>query len=90
MKEMLLVVTYHFLRKSLGAIINKKLSIFNIDKDVKKVFTLQSKASYLARAKLCPLDEPVGSYKCKSNQFQVWNNITEADLLLVKTKLTIK
>ena len=51
MKEMLLVVTYYFLGKSLGAIINKKLSIFNIDKDVKKVFTLQSKASYLVKAK---------------------------------------
>ena len=35
--------------------------------------------SYLVRAKLCPLERTVGSYKCKSKRCQVCNNITEAD-----------
>ena len=35
--------------------------------------------SYLVRAKLYPLERTVGSYKCKSKQCQVCNNITEAD-----------
>ena len=35
--------------------------------------------SYLGSAKLYPLERLVGSYKCKSKQFQVCNNITEAD-----------
>ena len=61
-----------------------------MDKEVKKVFTqrlmlsfrrARKLNSYLARAKLYPLERTVGSYKCKDKRCQVSNNITEADSL---------
>ena len=83
-----LVVTYHPLLKSLSAIIDKKLSILYMNKEVKKVFnprpivsfrSASKSNSYLVRTKLYPLDRTVGSYKFKGKRCQVCNNITEAD-----------
>ena len=60
----------------------------DMDKEVKKAFTPPPMVSfhsacklnsYLVRAKLCTLEKMVGSYKCKSEQCQGCNNITEAD-----------
>ena len=88
MKGVTLVVSYHPLLKSLCAIIDKKLSILYMDKEVKKVFTLRPMvsscsarklSSYLVRAKLYPLERTVGSYKCKGKRCQLCNNITETD-----------
>ena len=71
-------IPHHLLLKSVGT---------NIAKN--KVFTppamvsfrsTRKLISYLVRAKLYPLERMVGSYKCKSKQYQVCNNITEADL----------
>ena len=76
------------LLNSLSAIIDKNLSNLYMDKEVKKVFTPRPMVSfcgapklnsYLVRAKLCPLEGTVRSYKCKSKRCQVCNNITETD-----------
>ena len=70
MKGVTLVVLYHPLLKSLSGIIDKKLSILYMDKEVKKVFTLRSivssfsarkLSSYLVRAKLYSLERTLGS-----------------------------
>ena len=61
-----------------------------MDKEVKKVFipppmisfcSARKLNSYLAGAKLYPLERMVDSYKCNSKRCQVCNNITEADSL---------
>ena len=46
MKGIRLVVTYHSLLKSLSGIIDKNLSILYMDKEKKKVFTLQPMVSF--------------------------------------------
>ena len=85
MKRIPFVVTYHPLLKSLSAITDKNLSILYMDKEVKRVFTPRPMVSfcsarklnsYLVRAKLCPLERTVGSYKCKGKRCQVYNNIS--------------
>ena len=87
MKGIPLVVTCHPLLKSLSPI-EKNLSILYMDKEMKNVFTpppmvsfhgARKLNSYLVRAKLCPLERMVGSYKCKSKRCQVCNNFTEED-----------
>ena len=79
MKGIPLVVRYHPLLKFLSGIIDKNLSTLYMDKEVKKVFTLQSMvsfhsarklSSYLVRAKLYPSERTVSSCKCKSKQCQ--------------------
>ena len=45
MKGVPLVVTYHPLLKSLSAIIDENLSIFYMDNEVKRVFTLRPMVS---------------------------------------------
>ena len=99
MKGILLVVTYHHLLKSLGAIIGKILNVLYMNKDVKKVFTLgpmisflsaHKSNSYLVRAKLYPLERTIGTYKCKSKRCQVCDNITEADSITCSNDQTLR
>ena len=52
MKGMSLVVTHHPLLKSLSAIIDKSVTIFYMDKDVKRVFTLRPVVSFRSALKL--------------------------------------
>ena len=88
MKCILLVVTYHHFLKSLSAINDTNLSIWYMNKDVKRVFTPRPMVlfrstrklnSYLVRAKLYPSERTLGSYKCKSKPCQACNNITEVN-----------
>ena len=56
--------------------------------EVKKAFTpgpmvsfwgAQKLSSYLVRAKLCPLEKSVGSFKCNGKCCQVCINVTESN-----------
>ena len=82
MKDLPLVLSYHTLLKSLGAIIDTNVSILHMVKDVKKLFTSRfflcsacKLNSYLVRDNLYLLERMVGSYKCRSKRCQVFNNI---------------
>ena len=95
-KGILLDVTYHPLLKSFSAIIDEKLSILCVDKDVKKVFTPQPMVSFhsahelnsnLVRAKLYLLARAVDSYSVRVNDVEF--AITSRKLihlLVVRTK----
>lgn len=73
LKGIPLVVTYYPLLKSLSAIIDKKISILYMGKDLKSAFTPEPMVSicsdrnlnsYLGRVKLYPLERTVDRYKC--------------------------
>ena len=85
------VVTHHPLLKSPYIIFRKNVYLLNIDEKVKEVFSSQPMvsfrnarklSSYLVRAKLCPLERRVGSYKCRCNRCQVCRSIKETDMFI--------
>ena len=85
------VVTHHPLLNSLYIIFRKNVYLLNIDEKVKEVFSSQPMVSflsarklgsYLVRAKLCPLERRVGSYKCRCNRCQVCRSIKETDMFI--------
>ena len=68
-----LVITYHPLVKSVSTILYKHLYLLHMDKEIKKVFSVapivsfksaRKLNSYLAGAKLYPLQRTVESFKC--------------------------
>ena len=72
----------------MGTILYKHLYLLHIDKEVKKVFPVASivsfksarkLSSYLARAKLHPLQKTVGSFKCDKPRREVCINVIETD-----------
>ena len=85
------VVTHHPLLNSPYIIFRKNVYLLNIDEKVKEVFSSQPMvsfrnarklSSYLVRAKLCPLERRVGSYKCRCNRCQVCRSIKETDMFI--------
>ena len=85
------VVTHHPLLNSLYIIFRKNVYLLNADEKVKEVFSSQPMvsfrsarklSSYLVRAKLCPLERRVGSYKCRCNRCQVCRSIKETDMFI--------
>ena len=88
MKGIPLVATHHPLLKSFSAIIDKSLSILQMDNHARNVFTRGPMFSLcsawelnscLVKTKLYPLKRMVGSHRCKSKLCQVVSNIVEAD-----------
>ena len=85
------VVTHHPLLNSPYIIFRKNVYLLNIDEKVKEVFSSQPMvsfrnarklSSYLVRAKLCPLERRVGSYKCRCNRCQLCRSIKETDMFI--------
>ena len=73
LKRTPLIVTYHPLLNSLGKVLSKNLNIFCVDEEVIKVFhprlmvsfrSARKVSSYLAKAKVYPLERTVESFKC--------------------------
>ena len=86
-------VTYHPLLNSFNDIVRENTSLLNIDQKVKKVFSSQhivsfrnsrTFSSYLARAKLYPLERRKGSYKCCCNRRQVSRSVIKTDNFICK------
>ena len=83
-----LIVTYHPLLKPLSSIINNNIYLLHMDQEVKMTFTPQPMvfyrsarklSSYLARAKLYPIERKAGSYKCKGKHCKDCKNVLETD-----------
>ena len=67
------VITYHPILKNIGNVIRKNLYLLYMNEEAKKVFTpgpmisfrsARKLSSYLVRAKLHPIKQTVGSFKC--------------------------
>ena len=91
-KEILLVVMYHPLLKSLSAIIDKNLRILHMDKEVKKVFTPRPMVSFRSAHKLNSYLVRAKLYTCvRVNDAK--SAITSRKLihlLVVMTKVTLR
>ena len=83
-----LVVTYNLLLKSIGKIIYDILNLFYMKEVLKHLFTPGSTVSfrtswkirsYLVRAKLHPIERPVGSFNCKIPCCQICACVNETD-----------
>ena len=70
------VITYHSSLKSIGKIINQNLFILHVNEEVKSVFrpapitffrSMRKLSSYLVRAKLYSLKEPLVQFYVKRN-----------------------
>ena len=81
-----LVLTFHLKFKSIGQLLNKHLPILCINQETQNVFTPGPMAtfrsagklsSYLVRAKLYPIEQIVGSHKCRSKRCEVYLNVQE-------------
>ena len=74
--------------KGVGNILRKHLYILYLDNEVKKVFSpapmvsfksARKLSSYLVRAKLYPLNRPLGSFKCNKLCCEICVNVIETD-----------
>ena len=86
--EIPFIMTYHPKLKVAGQLMKVLQHVLYQDELVKKVLTPPPIAfyriarkiiSYLARAKLCPLESKFGCYKCGNQRFLVCENIEETD-----------
>ena len=87
-KDVLLVVTYHSLLKSIGKIIYDNLYLLYMNEELKHFFTSgpmvsfrssRKISSYLVRTKLYPVEREVGSFNCKRPRCQICAYINETD-----------
>ena len=85
-KQVIFVVTYYPLLKSLQSLINKHLNILYLGENAKKVFILgpmvtfrscRKLSSYVVRAMLYPLEWVTGSCKCRWKRCEVCLNVNE-------------
>ena len=74
--------------ENIDQIVSRSLHFLYINQEVKKVFIpepmdsfrkARKLSSYLVRAKFCPLERKVGSFKCKEKRCQTFLNINEMD-----------
>ena len=86
MKGIPLVITCHPLLKDFLSVIRKHLYILYLSKEVKEIFTpgpmvslegAKEMGSYVARAKLYPIERSVGSFKCNGKWCQVCLNVSQ-------------
>ena len=79
-KDVPLVGTYHPSLNCLSKIIRDNLHLLYMNDEVKKTFFLEPMisfssarklSSYLVRAKLCPIERTVGSFKCTKKRCKV-------------------
>ena len=84
----MIVVTYHPRLKALSKIIHENVNILYMNDEVKDTFTPKPKvsfrtsrklSSYLVRAKLYPLERPVGSRKCSNKRCGFFENVQNSD-----------
>ena len=82
------VVMYHPQLKNLGRTINQNIYLLSMKKETKKVFSPRPMvsfrsprkiSSYLARAKLYPLDRVVGSTKCGKKRCEACVNVSKTN-----------
>ena len=74
--------------ENIDQIVSRSLHFLYSNQEVKKVFIpepmdsfrkARKLSSYLVRAKFCPLERKVGSFKCKEKRCQTCLNINEMD-----------
>ena len=74
--------------ENIDQIVSRSLHFLYINQEVKKVFIpepmdsfrkARKLSSYLVRAKFCPLERKVSSFKCKEKRCQTFLNINEMD-----------
>ena len=82
------VVTYHPTLKNIDNTIRKNLYFLYMNEEAKKAFTsgpmisfrgARKLSSYLVRAKLCPIERTVGSFKCNVKRCHTCLNVNETD-----------
>ena len=87
-KSIPFVVVCHPQLKNLGRIINQNIYLLSMTKETKKVFSPRLMvsfrsprkiSSYLARAKLYPLDRVVGLTKCGKKRCEVCVNVSKTN-----------
>ena len=77
---------YHPKLKSRKKVTQKYLDLLYMENEVKRVFipkplisfqSARKLSSYLVRAKLCPTERTVGSYKCGGKSCEIYINVNE-------------
>ena len=85
-KGVSLIITFYPKFKSIGQLSNKHLHILYMNQETKNIFTpgpiatfrsARKLSSYLVRARLYPIEQIVGSRKCKGKRCEVCLNVQE-------------
>ena len=92
MKAVPFVMTYDCKLKSMNKVILKYLDLLYLDNEIKRVFTpklmisfrrARKPSSYLVRAKLCPTERTLGSYKCGGKRCEICVNVNETSTFTI-------
>ena len=99
-KNVLFVLTYHTLFKSMGKIIKKNLNLLYMDNEINVISFCSARkmSSYLVRVKLYPEERTKGSFKCGGKRCEVCLSVNETstftstvtgEIILLSTNLIV-